>query len=163
MYDEAGKPIASVEVEYVVSVCISGHFHSVPVVFVSEERDAEKGAAACRYLNTSLHQSQVVTSPGFVAIQPTGTSVDVVSMTPDGAFAVCPPHSRHAQPGHRRRTAANDDVARVAHSIYRVSPTQNAPMHGRCDADSSDYLSGLCRPDVRPDTVWYLWMVRASP
>ena len=126
MYDEASKMIASIDVAYVASLCIAGHFHSVPIVFSAAPNGTEIGTTACTYLNTSLHQSQVVTSPGFVMVEHARTSMNVISFGTDGKFLSYRAHRRsEAYPQCRHRTAADDDVARCTKPIKGVMPQSN--------------------------------------
>ena len=50
----------------------------------SEDADHAEAIRACHFLNVSLHQSQMVSSPGFVAVKYNGSSISVSSYSDDG-------------------------------------------------------------------------------
>ena len=79
LYDEAAKVVACVEVNYVVSASSKTHFSSVPVVIQESDEDFESAVTACKYLNISLHQSQIVSSPGFVIVKKEENALSVIS------------------------------------------------------------------------------------
>ena len=70
----------------------------VPVVISDGKEIPGDAIRATQFLNISLHQSQVVTSPGFVVVYHSRDSIEVASYSSDGNVL---PHRDVAFPDHK--------------------------------------------------------------
>lgn len=109
LYDEASKVVSSVQVDYVISLCAGSQFVSVPVIIGASPDDVKIACNACKYLNISLHQSQIVSSPGFVVLNQEADGLSVISHNADGERKPVKLDSVSADQSILRRGTEKDD------------------------------------------------------